>query len=171
MGSDKPSVKTSDITFVTILVLQDFEATTKSSRCPRKPISSSPSPSLPSSSSRRPLASWILTRMVFCLPQIFRQLLLLMARTLVVAKPRPCLTKLMDPCTSPRWSPSLPPRWLVAQMTMMLSLHPLKLLRWTAKLMPKHSDTASEVDDAFAEFKIDEGMIDGAHLKGLMVSK
>merc|ERR1719483_1823818 len=31
--------------------------------------------------------------------------------------------------------------------------------------------SASEVDDAFAEFKIDEGMIDAAHLKGLMVSK
>merc|ERR1712223_588254 len=29
----------------------------------------------------------------------------------------------------------------------------------------------SEVDDAFAEFKIDDGMIDGAHLKGLVVSK
>jgi len=31
--------------------------------------------------------------------------------------------------------------------------------------------SASEVDDAFAEFKIDEGMIDGAALKGLMVAK
>ena len=31
--------------------------------------------------------------------------------------------------------------------------------------------SASEVDDAFAEFKIDGGMIDGAHLKSLMVSK
>merc|ERR1712121_247686 len=31
--------------------------------------------------------------------------------------------------------------------------------------------SASEVDDAFAEFKIDEGMIDAAHLKGLMVAK
>ena len=31
--------------------------------------------------------------------------------------------------------------------------------------------SASEVDDAFAEMKIDEGMIDAAHLKGLMVSK
>merc|ERR1712088_1259651 len=31
--------------------------------------------------------------------------------------------------------------------------------------------SASKVDDAFAEFKIDDGMIDGAHLKGLMVSK
>merc|ERR1719341_1731240 len=30
---------------------------------------------------------------------------------------------------------------------------------------------AFEVDDAFAEMKIDEGMIDAAHLKGLMVSK
>merc|ERR1712106_31134 len=31
--------------------------------------------------------------------------------------------------------------------------------------------SASEVDDAFAEFQIDEGMIDSAALKGLMVSK
>jgi len=31
--------------------------------------------------------------------------------------------------------------------------------------------SASEVDDAFAEFKIDDGMIDGAALKGLMVAK
>eukprot|EP00090_Calanus_glacialis_P007177 TRINITY_DN1563_c0_g1_i1.p1 TRINITY_DN1563_c0_g1~~TRINITY_DN1563_c0_g1_i1.p1 ORF type:complete len:158 (-),score=48.84 TRINITY_DN1563_c0_g1_i1:90-563(-) len=31
--------------------------------------------------------------------------------------------------------------------------------------------SASEVDDAFAEFKVDGGMIDAAHLKGLMVSK
>jgi len=31
--------------------------------------------------------------------------------------------------------------------------------------------SASEVDDSFAEFKIDEGMIDAAALKGLMVSK
>jgi len=30
--------------------------------------------------------------------------------------------------------------------------------------------SASEVDDAFAEFKIDGGMIDAAHLKGLMSS-
>ena len=31
--------------------------------------------------------------------------------------------------------------------------------------------SASEVDDAFAEFKIEEGMIDAANLKGLMVAK
>merc|ERR1719282_1958052 len=31
--------------------------------------------------------------------------------------------------------------------------------------------SVSEVDDAFAEFKIDDGQIDAAHLKGLMVSK
>jgi len=31
--------------------------------------------------------------------------------------------------------------------------------------------SASEVDDAFAEFKIDEGMIDAAQLKSLMVAK
>ena len=28
-----------------------------------------------------------------------------------------------------------------------------------------------QVDDAFAEFKVDGGMIDAAHLKGLMCSK
>merc|ERR1711955_147293 len=31
--------------------------------------------------------------------------------------------------------------------------------------------SSSEVDDAFAEFEIDDGQIDAAHLKGLMVSK
>merc|ERR1711864_17246 len=31
--------------------------------------------------------------------------------------------------------------------------------------------SAAEVDDAFAEFKVDEGMIDAGHLKGLMVAK
>ena len=31
--------------------------------------------------------------------------------------------------------------------------------------------SASEIDDAFGEFKIDGGMIDGAHLKSIMVAK
>lgn len=31
--------------------------------------------------------------------------------------------------------------------------------------------SAQEVDDAFAEFQIDGGQIDGKHLKGLMVAK
>jgi Ca2+-binding EF-hand superfamily protein len=31
--------------------------------------------------------------------------------------------------------------------------------------------TAQEVDDAFAEFKIEDGMIDAVHLKSLMVAK
>jgi len=31
--------------------------------------------------------------------------------------------------------------------------------------------SASEVDDAFAEFALEGGMIDGAHLKGLMVAE
>ncbi len=30
--------------------------------------------------------------------------------------------------------------------------------------------SSQEVDDAFAEFKIDDGQIDAGHLKGLMVS-
>jgi len=31
--------------------------------------------------------------------------------------------------------------------------------------------SAQEAEDAFAEFQIEDGMIDGAHLKGLMVAK
>merc|ERR1711981_1066570 len=31
--------------------------------------------------------------------------------------------------------------------------------------------SAQECEDAFAEFQIEDGMIDGAHLKGLMVAK
>ena len=31
--------------------------------------------------------------------------------------------------------------------------------------------TGAEIDDAFAEFQITDGMIDAAHLKGLMVAK
>merc|ERR1712215_97176 len=39
------------------------------------------------------------------------------------------------------------------------------LMTWGEKF------SATEIDDAFREFKIDGGMIDGEHLKGLMVSK
>merc|ERR1711875_22906 len=39
------------------------------------------------------------------------------------------------------------------------------LMTWGEKF------TASEIDDAFGEFKIDGGMIDAEHLKGLMVAK
>merc|ERR1712126_478182 len=39
------------------------------------------------------------------------------------------------------------------------------LMTWGEKF------SSNEIDDAFREFKIDGGMIDGEHLKGLMVSK
>jgi len=39
------------------------------------------------------------------------------------------------------------------------------LMTWGEKF------SASEIDDAFGEFKIDGGMIDGAHLKSIMVAK
>jgi len=39
------------------------------------------------------------------------------------------------------------------------------LMTWGEKF------SANEIDDAFREFKIDGGMIDAEHLKGLMVSK
>ena len=31
--------------------------------------------------------------------------------------------------------------------------------------------SATEIDDAYAEFDVQGGMIDGAHIKGLMVAK
>eukprot|EP00088_Acartia_fossae_P061683 TRINITY_DN7416_c0_g1_i3.p2 TRINITY_DN7416_c0_g1~~TRINITY_DN7416_c0_g1_i3.p2 ORF type:complete len:160 (+),score=65.66 TRINITY_DN7416_c0_g1_i3:49-528(+) len=39
------------------------------------------------------------------------------------------------------------------------------LMTWGEKF------SAQEVDDAFAEFSVDGGVIDGAHLKGLLVAK
>merc|ERR1712064_110434 len=39
------------------------------------------------------------------------------------------------------------------------------LMTWGEKF------SANEIDDAFAEFKIDGGMIDGGHLKSIMVAK
>ena len=39
------------------------------------------------------------------------------------------------------------------------------LMTWGEKF------SANEIDDAFAEFKIDGGMIDGGHLKSIMVPK
>merc|ERR1712117_42566 len=39
------------------------------------------------------------------------------------------------------------------------------LMTWGEKF------SGNEIDDAFAEFKIDGGMIDGAHLKSIMVAK
>ena len=39
------------------------------------------------------------------------------------------------------------------------------LMTWGEKF------TGAEIDDAFGEFKIDGGMIDSEHLKGLMVAK
>ena len=39
------------------------------------------------------------------------------------------------------------------------------LMTWGEKF------SGAEIDDAFGEFKIDGGMIDGAHLKSIMVAK
>merc|ERR1719295_849455 len=61
--------------------------------CLRKPTSSTPSPTLPSSSSRRPLASWTLTRMDFCPPPTTSLPSALPERTLVVERHRLCSTR------------------------------------------------------------------------------
>merc|ERR1712066_1117841 len=102
------------------------------------------------------------------------------ARTLAEERPRPCST-----------------RWTAPNFTQMVTLFASKmaggsddddviLASFEAFEMDGKIDadafrhslmtfgvkfSASEVDDAFAEMKIDEGMIDAAHLKGLMVSK
>ena len=57
------------------------------------------------------------------------------------------------------------PATIIMTMTMIFIVIRHSLMTFGVKF------SASEVDDAFAEMKIDEGMIDAAHLKGLMVSK
>merc|ERR1711936_599843 len=62
--------------------------------------------------------------------------------------------------------------------TQMVTLFAEKMAGQTDAEMFRHSlmtwgekFSAAEIDDAFAEFKIDGGMIDAEHLKGLMVAK
>merc|ERR1712107_735301 len=64
--------------------------------CPRKLTSSTPSPTLPSSSSRRPLASWTSTRTDSCPPPTSSLPSAPTARTSVVERLRLCLTRSTD---------------------------------------------------------------------------
>merc|ERR1712066_517019 len=96
-------------------------------------------------------------------------------------KPIPCFQNLPDQLTSHKWLHSSPKKWLEVPMMMTPSLNPLMHSKLEAKIdaeMFKHSlmtwgdkFTDTEVDDAFAEFTIEDGQIDAAHLKSLMVAK
>merc|ERR1712012_896365 len=136
----------------------------RSPRCLRKPTSSSPSLTAPSSSSRKLSVSWMLTRMVFCQPQI----LLL-------------LEEVDGPMNFTQMVPLFATKMAGGSDDDDVILASFEAFEMDGKIDAdafRHSlmtfgvkFSASEVDDAFAEMKIDEGMIDAAHLKGLMVSK
>merc|ERR1711963_1344809 len=116
------------------LLQEDPPAPPPTPPCPRKLTSSTPSPTLPSSSSRRPLASWTPTRTDSCPPPTSSLPSAPTARTSVVERLRLCLTRSTDQWTSPRWSPSSPPRWPVDPTMMTSSLPPSRPSRWTARL-------------------------------------
>merc|ERR1712226_1692792 len=68
------------------LLQEDPPAPPPAPSCLRKPTSSTPSPTLPSSSSRRPSASWTLTRMDFSPPPTSSPPSALTERTLVAER-------------------------------------------------------------------------------------
>merc|ERR1711890_48033 len=148
--------------------------------CLRKPTSSTPSPTPPSSSSRRPSASWTQTRTVYC-------------RLLTFS----CICCLWQECwwwrdpgharRSGRTN-ELHTDGYIVRLQMAggsddddVILASFECFENDGKIDAdtfRHSlmtfgvkFSASEVDDAFAEMKIDDGQIDAAHLKGLMVAK
>merc|ERR1712211_69586 len=99
-------------------------------------------------------------------------------RTPVLLRPRRCLRRLRQEHRWWRGSAMLDEVDGPMNFTQMVTLFASKMAGKIDADAFRHSlmtfgvkFSASEVDDAFAEMKIDEGMIDAAHLKGLMVSK
>merc|ERR1711972_834180 len=138
------------------------------------------SPRGKSRSSRKLSVSWTQTKTVFCLPQTLSLPSTLSANPSPMVRPKACSQKPPDPSTSHRWLCFSQRRWPEVLMMMTPSSRLSMPSKSTAKStqMFKHSlmtfgdkFSASEVDNAFGEFLIEDGMIDAVHLKGLMVSK
>merc|ERR1712098_650820 len=140
---------------------------TYNSRCPRKPTFSSPSPTPPSSSSRKLSVSWMLTRMVSSQPQTS------WLHSVLDEVDGPMnFTQMVTLFATKMAGGSDDDDVILASFEAFEQDGKIDAETFRAQLMTfgvKFS--ASEVDDAFAEFKIDDGQIDAAHLKGLMVSK
>merc|ERR1712080_452765 len=152
---------------------------------PRKPRSLAPTSSPCSArsrsrSSRRLSASSTLTRTASSLLPTSRLPSQLSADQSVTERQLTWWVKLPDPSTSHRWSHSSLRRSggtddddviirsfeafeINGQIDAEMFRH--SLMTWGEKF------SANEIDDAFREFKIDGGMIDAEHLKGLMVTK
>merc|ERR1719476_501629 len=171
--------------------------------CLRKPTFSTPSPTPPSSSSRRPSASWTPTRTVFSHSAIqqFKEAFgimdadkdgLLSSSDLVAAfgaygknigggEAQAMLDEVDGPMNFTQMVTLFASKMAGGSDDDDVILASFEAFEMDGKIDAdafRHSlmtfgnkFSASEVDDAFAEFKIDGGMIDAAHLKGLMVSK
>merc|ERR1712008_641997 len=138
------------------------------------------SPRGKSRSSRKLSVSWTLTRMVSCLPQTLSPLSAMLANPSPTVRPKACSQKPPDPSTSHRWSCSSLRMAGGADDddTILKAFDAFEVNGKIDADMFKHSlmtfgdkFSASEVDNAFGEFLIEDGMIDSLHLKGLMVSK
>merc|ERR1711879_270214 len=125
----------------------DSVASTTTSKCPRKPTSSSPSPILPSSSLRKLLASWMLTRTAFSQPQTWWLHLVPMNFTQMVTL---FATKMAGGSDDDDV--------ILASFEAFEQDGKIDAETFRAQLMTfGNKFSASEVDDAFAEFKIDDG--------------
>merc|ERR1711872_793570 len=96
-----------------------------------------------------------------------------------MVRPKACSQKPPDPSTSHRWLCFSQRRWPGDDDdTILKAFDAFEVNGKIDADMFKHSlmtfgdkFSASEVDNAFGEFLIEDGMIDAVHLKGLMVSK
>merc|ERR1712079_611499 len=138
------------------------------------------SPRDKSKNSKRPLVSWMLTRTVSCLALTLSLPSLEYENLFLMVRHQACSLRHLVQLTLHRWSCFSQKKWPEAPMMTIPSLK-LDSFEINGKIdaeMFKHSlctfgdkFTASEVDNAYSEFIIEDGMIDAAHLKGLMVSK
>merc|ERR1712083_756545 len=139
--------------------------------CLRKPTFSTPSPTRPSSSSRRPSASWTLTRTASSPPPISSLPSVPTARTLAVDRPMN-FTQMVTLFASKMAGGSDDDDVILASFEAFEMDGKIDAEAFRHSLMTfGNKFSAGEVDDAFAEMKIDDGQIDAAHLKGLMVAK
>merc|ERR1712111_242518 len=122
-------------------------------KCLRKLTSSNLSPTPLSSSLKRPSVSWTPTRMVFCLPLTSLLPSVLTERALAAEMVRLFATKMAGGSDDDDV--------ILASFEAFEQDGKIDAETFRAQLMTfGNKFSASEVDDAFAEFKIDDGQID-----------
>merc|ERR1712079_560160 len=172
MGVPLRLVSLPDKTHFDCLLLQDHKPKTPQTQWlrvqdQRRPRRAAPtfllfSPRGKSRSSRKLSVSWTQTKTVFCLPQT------LSPPSTLLANPSPMVMLFAEKMAGGADDDD----------TILKAFDAFEVNGKIDADMFKHSlmtfgdkFSASEVDNAFGEFLIEDGMIDAAHLKGLMVSK